>query len=175
MMQRYIVTAFGHDRIGILSEVTGVLYRQGCNLEDSVMTRLSSEVAVIMLFSSSREDIEEILTREFRRLEVEKGLPAYFRRIRDKPSGLPSSLCRRSLHIEGIDKCGIIYHVSSFLADNNISISHMQSSRHSSPLSGTAIYHIELEIEIPPEMDFGELSKELRQLGDRLHIDIQIH
>ncbi len=175
MNQHYILTAFGHDRFGILSEVTGVLYRHGCDLEDSEMVRLRSEVAVILSFSSSREDIEDVLTREFRRLEVEKGLPAYFRKTSSKPLGVPPAVSRHRIHIEGIDKCGIIYAVSKFLAKNKVNIDYMYSSRYSSSLSGTIIYHIELNIEAPQEVLYEKFERGLCQLGDELNVDIQIN
>ena len=40
MSNRWIVTALGQDRPGIVAGVTEVLYKLGCNLEDSAMTRL---------------------------------------------------------------------------------------------------------------------------------------
>ena len=45
MQERWIVTALGQDRPGIVAGVTKVLYDLGCNLEDSAMTRLEGEFA----------------------------------------------------------------------------------------------------------------------------------
>jgi len=174
MLKRYIMTAFGHDRTGILAEVSKVLYQNGCNLEDSEMTRLADEIALIFLFSSSREDIEEVLSREFHRLEVEKGLPTYFRRVKDKPDLEEISGTKHNLHVEGIDQVGIIYRISVFLSENDINIIHLRSERNLSPLSGTAIYKIDLEIRRPEEFSYDQLKKGLRKVGDKLHVDIQI-
>ncbi len=174
MPRRYIMTAFGHDRTGILAEVSKVLYENGCNLEDSEMTRLADEIALIFLFSSGREDIEETLSREFHRLEVEKGLPTYFRRVKNKPEIEERKGTKHDLHIEGVDQVGIIYAISIFLAEKDINIVHLRSERNLSPLSGTAIYKINLEITRPETISFEEMKKGLRKVGDQLHVDIQI-
>ena len=58
MQNRYIMTAFGKDRPGIVADVTSVLYETGCNLEDSTMSMLSDEFTINLLFSSSDEKIE---------------------------------------------------------------------------------------------------------------------
>ena len=47
MTHRWIVTALGKDRPGIVAGVTKVLYQLGCNLEDSAMTRLECDVPIM--------------------------------------------------------------------------------------------------------------------------------
>ncbi|HMU75390.1 MAG TPA: ACT domain-containing protein, partial [Elusimicrobiota bacterium] len=39
-MKRYLLTAAGGDRPGLVAAVTRSLFDHGCNLEDSAMTRL---------------------------------------------------------------------------------------------------------------------------------------
>ncbi|HSO20332.1 MAG TPA: ACT domain-containing protein [Desulfosarcina sp.] len=38
MAQRFIMTAFGKDRPGIVADVTEILFENGRNLEDTSMT-----------------------------------------------------------------------------------------------------------------------------------------
>jgi formyltetrahydrofolate hydrolase len=47
MQQRFIMTAFGHDRPGIVADVTQILYENGCNLEDTSMTLLAGQFTLI--------------------------------------------------------------------------------------------------------------------------------
>ncbi|MEJ2698080.1 MAG: ACT domain-containing protein, partial [Desulfuromonadales bacterium] len=61
MEHRFIMTAFGEDRPGIVADVTRILYENGCNLEDSTMTLLADEFSLILLFSAQGEGIEEVL------------------------------------------------------------------------------------------------------------------
>ena len=51
MEKRFIMTAFCKDRPGIVADVTEVIYENGCNLEDSTMTNMLDEFAIILLFT----------------------------------------------------------------------------------------------------------------------------
>lgn len=174
MLKRFIMTAFGHNRTGILADVTKILYENECNLEDSEMTRLSDEIALIFLFTSNRDDIEETLSREFHRLEVEQGLPTYFRRIKTVPGKRQRVGPKYNIHINGVDQIGIIYKVSEFLTKKDVKIIHLSSKRSLAPLSATALYKVEMEVEFPKNLSYEEIRKGLREVGDQLHLDVQI-
>ena len=73
MDNRYIMTAFGQDRPGIVADVTKLLFENGCNLEETSMTLLADEFTLILLFTSQNREIEELLQRECRRLERDTG------------------------------------------------------------------------------------------------------
>ena len=64
MQKKYIMTAFGKDRPGIVADVTQVLYENGCNLEDTSMSMLSDEFTINLLFSSGSHSIESDLEKE---------------------------------------------------------------------------------------------------------------
>lgn len=172
MSTRYILTAFGRDRVGIVADVTQIMYELGCNLEDSEMTRLSDEFAVIFLFSAPHANIEDKLSSACRRLELDKGIAAFFRPV-GTPKPQKGSGILTTLHVEGVDQCGIIYKVSRFLADNNVNIIRVHSKQNYSPQSGTAIYAVDLEIELPSHASLQELKKGLQHVADALHVDIQ--
>ena len=131
MGKSYIMTAFGKDRPGIVADVSQVLYENGCNLEDSTMTRLADEFTLILLFTTGSKDIEDQLSKECRRLEREKGVSAFLRPVGDSHSVTKATFAERTLHVEGIDQAGIVYKVSRFLADNSLNIvdliSHIKS------------------------------------------------
>lgn len=174
MPKRYIMTAFGQDRVGIVADITQVMYDNGCNLEDSSMTRLADEFALILLFSSTDPELEGKLDLACRRLEREKGLSTFFRSLeKESPESLESSPTHR-LHIEGIDQCGIVYKVSRYMTQNNINIVTLRSKRSFSPQSGTAIYTIDIEVEVPDSLTDDSLRKGLRKVGDELHVDIKV-
>ncbi|HZC68761.1 MAG TPA: ACT domain-containing protein, partial [Nitrospirales bacterium] len=50
MENRYaMLTAFGQDRPGIVASLAEGLYHLGCNIEDTCMTRLRDEFAMMLL------------------------------------------------------------------------------------------------------------------------------
>jgi len=51
-MKKYILTAFGKDKPGIVASITEILYKMGANIEDSSMSRLSGQFVIMLLFTS---------------------------------------------------------------------------------------------------------------------------
>ena len=51
MKKLIALSAIGKDQPGIVAALTWVLFERGCNLEDSSMTRLRGDFAVLLLIS----------------------------------------------------------------------------------------------------------------------------
>jgi glycine cleavage system transcriptional repressor len=76
--------------------------------------------------------------------------------------------------VEGIDQTGIVYRVSRHLADHGVNILYLNSRRSFVPQSGTALYTVDLDVEIPESMAMEAFKKGIRALGDELHVNIKI-
>ncbi len=173
MGNRFVMTAFGKDRVGIVADVTRLLYENDCNLLDTSMNLLEDEFTISLLFSSNSEEIQEQLSRECRRLEMEKGISAFIRQI---PALVPQQSTGRvcTLHIEGFDQSGIVYKTSRFLAERQLNILHLNSTARPSPQSGVPMYRMDIQIEVPEGLSLGRLEDELGQVADELQVDISI-
>ena len=79
MKHWYALSAIGRDRPGIVADLAELIYDCDCNLEDSSMTILGSEFAVLLLLSGEGEDVERRLGSGCKRLEWEKRLTVFFR------------------------------------------------------------------------------------------------
>ena len=173
MEKKFIMTAIGKDRIGFVADLTRVIYENGCNLEDSTMTSLSDEFALILLFSGQEEGgLEDQLANDCRRLEREKGISAFIRPVSIGAAERREAFSSHTLHVEGLDQAGIVYKISRYLADNNINIAYLKSSRDSSPESGAAIYRMEIQVEISQGASLNNIQQELSQIADELNVDI---
>jgi glycine cleavage system transcriptional repressor len=174
MHKRFIMTAFGKDRVGIVADVTRLLYENDCNLEDTTMSMLADEFTLSLLFSCLSPDIENLLSRECRRLEVEKGISAF---VRPLPTLQPKSrrgLKTCTLHMEGLDQAGIVYKTSRFLADNQLNIVQLNSNAKASPESGATIYSMDIQIQVPEEVSLEQIEEQLSAVADQLHVDISL-
>lgn len=172
MEKRFIMTAFGEDRPGIVADVTHLIYEHSCNLEDSTMTRLEDEFAMIFLCAGQGEHLEEELARACRRLEREKRIFVFLRAVTPQAKRQKWKGTLQTLTVEGIDHAGIVYRVSRYLADQQINIADLESRLKHSPDSGTAIYMIKMHVEIPEGTDMNMVRQDLAQIGDQLHVDI---
>ncbi len=76
--------------------------------------------------------------------------------------------------MDGVDQSGIVYKVSRFLADDDINIESLTSKRLISPETGTAIYAMDIKVQIPEEISLEQLEKGLSQVGEELNVEIVI-
>lgn len=172
MANRYIMTAFGQDRAGIVADVTRLLFESNCNLEDTTMSMLADEFTLSLLFSSQQTNIEDLLSKECRRLELDKGISAFIRPLKPQQTKKQQSYKTCTLHIEGLDQIGIVYKTSQFLADQKLNIVQLESTAEASPQSGATIYSMTIHIQVPEELPFDQLEEELSTVADELHVDI---
>ena len=173
-MAKYIsLTAIGKDRPGFVSTVTKVLYEERCNIEDSTMTILHDQFAMILIIEIS----------------YNLSLKALFGKLQKaaKPLGMVLSCAELSsyvpkkhmptnpyiISIYGSDKTGIVYNISKCLAKNNINITDVQTSLSKS--KGKNTYIMIIECDIPRNKYYEKLSKELSKLAELLNITISLN
>ena len=174
MGNRYIMTAFGKDRVGIVADVTRLLYEKDCNLEDTTMSMLADEFTLSLLFSSQQTDIEEQLAKECRRLEMEKEISAFVRPLQALQKKTAKGYKTCTLHIEGLDQAGIVYKTSQFLADNKLNILRLTSTATASPQSGATIYRMDIHIQVPENISLDQVEDRLGSVADELHVDVMM-
>ena len=175
MEKKFILTAFSKDRPGIVADISEVIFENGCNLEDSTMTSMLDEFAIILLFAGKGDELEEQLIKDCRRLEREKGITAFIRSVEEAgKEDLPNSLAK-TITVEGIDQTGIVFKVSRFLADHQINIVKLTSKKVASPGAGTIHYFMDIRVQLPESVTLEDLEKGLSQVGEELNLDITIH
>ncbi|MFO8031044.1 MAG: ACT domain-containing protein [Desulfohalobiaceae bacterium] len=174
MRKKFIMSVLGQERLGIVAEVTQALFELGCNLEDSSMTRLWDEFALIVLFSCPGQEPEPRLRQACAKLEQEKGLWTFFRPLESKDPKIPQDKQSKHVYISCLEQCGVLYQVSDYLFKQGIGIIRLESSRDFSSSSGHMLYNIDLEIELDPDLDSQDLKKEMQRLQQELGAEIRL-
>ena len=168
MRKTFIMTAFGKDRLGFIADVARVIYENGCSMEDSTMTNLSDEFAMIFLVEgegdpSNPRQLLDRLSTECRRLEMERGISAFVRPVSVESPSPKKGVSTYTLHVEGLDQAGIVYNIT-----------HFESRCTPSPQTGAAMYTVYLQTEVPDNLTPGQLKEGLNQVGSELNVDISI-
>ena len=178
MTNKYLFTAFSRDRVGIVADISRVIYENGYNLEDSSMTYLADEFAILLLLSASpavpEEEVMEKLAAECRRLEREKNITAYIRPASKEHHEPGNGSVHRTISVEGLDQTGIVYRISSFLAEFGINIRTLDSKIRQSPQSGASLYSMTIHVDIPENLSLQNVEEGLGAIGDRLNVDVTI-
>ena len=174
MQYRYIMTAFGKDRPGIVADVTRILYENGCNLEDTTMSMLDDEFTINLLFSSVSNSLEMALIEECSELEDQKNILAFIRPISERHAAAQKRGYQCTIHVEGLDQAGIVYQVSQFLAERSLNIVDLRSTVKTTPESGTTLYLMDIHVQVPETMPLAEIEDGLNTVAEQLNVEITV-
>jgi glycine cleavage system transcriptional repressor len=176
MKRWFALSAIGRDRPGIVADLAELIYECDCNLEDSSMTILGSEFAVLLLLTGEGEGIEPRLASACKRLEWEKRLTVFFRPLEGEP--IPYRTSHRAVPYElqavGVDKAGIVAKVARCLADHRINISQMHTQSRPEPGTGTPIYTMRITMDVPGDVAEADMRRRLEAIARDLHIDVTL-
>ena len=174
MKTTIVLTAIGKDRPGIVSAVSKVLYETGCNIEDSSMTILKGDFAMILAISLP----EGLNATELdKKLDPVKQLLNLLILLRELPPEElihkpPSDTQMYIISVYGTDKPGIVYKVTKILADAGVNICDVNTK-----ITGNKknpVYVMVLEVEIPPQVKIDDITEKLSSIGKELKVEINI-
>jgi glycine cleavage system transcriptional repressor len=176
MKQWYALSAIGKDRPGIVADLAELIFEHGCNLEDSSMTVLGGEFAVLLLFTGSDGDLERRLSSACKRLEWERRLTVFFRPLDGPPVpyGHGERRTTYDLVATGVDKAGIVARVCRVLAERDVTIREMKTSSRPEAESGTPLYTMRIEMGVPGSVKPSELEAALDRVAEELKIDVTL-
>jgi glycine cleavage system transcriptional repressor len=166
-----VITAVGPDRAGIVSELSGLIHGLGANLEDSRMALLGGEFALLLLVAGT----EAVLGRvEARLAESETSLGLRLQSKRTSATRAPKSVLPYSIRVSGFDRPGIVQTVTSLLARRGVNLTALESRVSNAPLSGTPLFVLEAELEVPSELALADLRRELANKCDEENLDVTL-
>jgi glycine cleavage system transcriptional repressor len=171
-MSHFALTIIGRDRPGIVSQVTEILYRIGCNIADSTCTILGGQFAMILILSHPEYHDRESFGGAFAPLE-ETGLSVFLRTL--KPGGEIHCIDRGEIcmiSVYGADKPGIVYRVAKELGDRRVNITDLNTK-----LVGSAarpVYVMMIEAVLPEGTTVEEIDGMVGALKEELQVDISV-
>jgi glycine cleavage system transcriptional repressor len=166
-MPSYALAAIGRDRPGIVAAVSKVLYEQGCNVEDSSMTLLRGNFAMMLVLAAPDGLTADALAASLRPACGDLGLLFDVLPVDDvATTPHPSHI----LTVYGADRPGILYRITDALAATAVNITDLNSR-----LVGEAaspVYAVMLELAVPDTTDVDGLEVVLRQLASDVGVDL---
>ena len=160
----FVVTVAGHDRPGIIAEVTTALAELGCNLEDSTMTLLRGHFAMVVLVRNNRPigDIETVLaplTNNGLSVDVR---PIVEHRTVERPG------TAYTLHVHGADRPGIVAAMTNVLARRGGNIVDLGTRL------GSSMYVLVAEFVLPREVPIDVVEEELASVAREIDVDFHV-
>ncbi len=176
MKRWFALSAIGRDRPGIVADLAELIYECDCNLEDSSMTILGSEFAVLLLLSGEGDDVERRLSSGCKRLEWEKRLTVFFRPLEGEPGLTRTTRATVPMEcvVSGVDRAGIVARVARTLADHDVNVTALHTQARPEPESGTPLFTMRIRMAVPATVDRRRLRERLDEVADELHVDLTL-
>jgi glycine cleavage system transcriptional repressor len=175
MKRWHVLSVVGRDRPGLVAELALLVYDSDANLDDSRMTILGTDFAVIMLCSSTAADAADRIAVGAKRLERDHGLTILLRTLDGEPRPpIPAPGTRLyRLEAAGEDRAGIVSGLCRVLGDRGVNIADLATRSRPGP-GGSPHYEMTITAEVPDDLDARELRASLESEGDRLVIDVAL-
>jgi glycine cleavage system transcriptional repressor len=175
MRRWFILSAIGQDRPGLVAELAALIYDAEANLEDSRMTILGTDFAVILLASSNDSGCADRVAQAAKRLERDHGLTILIRSLEGGPRpGIPApGFHLWEVRAEGEDRAGIVAGICRCLATHGVNIVDLDTRSRPGP-GGSPHYEMRIRAEVPERLEIETLRVALDGEADRLVIGVAL-
>ena len=174
-MKRVALTFIGKDRPGLIGEITRNLFENGCNIEDTTMTLLEGEFAMILIATLPGPAVEKKLEQAFSRLRPRLGLHYFLKAV---PGGVvrgdkhPPGTEVYVISVAGRDRTGIVYETSRLLAKYRLNITDLNSKILGK--GNKSVFTMIMEADIPRRFNLKKLEPAWRRLREELGLDVTV-
>jgi glycine cleavage system transcriptional repressor len=168
MSEQLVITALGRDRPGIVEELSDALGSRQMNIEDSRMSVLGGEFAIMLLVSGSGEAIRDFI-EELAGLEQTLDM-----KLLAKATTLPQeqpTLVPYQVEVVAMDHPGIVHDLARFFSGRKINIVSLETERYPAAHTGTPMFGMRMVIGIPADQPIARLRDEFITTCDALNLD----
>jgi glycine cleavage system transcriptional repressor len=172
MVKKLVMTLTGHDRVGIVDEITRIVLHYDGNVEASRMARLESEFSMLMLISVPQTKYDT-LCNGLDHLKDE-GYRITVVAVNQEDTKKYSGWIPYQVVVSGADHEGIIHTIAHHMANLGINIEAIDTSMISAPVSGTALFMMTAVVYAPPDQPYHKWKEDLQKISERLNVDTEV-
>jgi glycine cleavage system transcriptional repressor len=168
MSQLIVISAVGSDRTGVVQDLSKVILSCDGNIEESRMTTLGSEFAMLLLVSGNWATLNK-LEQGLDKLGEAKNLSISVRKTDSKmPTG---DRMPYAVDIVSLDQQGIVFNLANFFASRDIEIADVATRKYAAAHTGSPMFAVQMAINVPADVHIAQLREEFLEICDRLNLD----
>lgn len=152
-MTKAVIATVAEDRPGIVSELSSIVHALGLNIEDSRMTVLGGEFAVLMSVAGDESGLAE-LDAKLTEQAANGGFAYLFRHTADRPQAEHQLF---TATVETMDHPGIVSGVTRFFSDRGVNIRELTTETVRAAHTGTPVFNLTMELEVAADDAIGAL------------------
>ena len=153
MSQLIVISAIGPDRTGVVQDITEVILNCDGNIEESRMTTLGSDFAMLLLVSGSWHTLSR-LEKGLEKL-AESGLTYTIRKTGERQ--IKEDRMPYAVDVVSLDHQGIVYNLANFFASHNIEIADVATRSYAAAHTGAPMFAIQMSVNVPSSIHIAQL------------------
>jgi len=167
-----VLTITCPDRPAIVERIADTIVRFAANWEESRMVRLGGDFAGIVKISVPQEKADALA--EALKAAADEEMTVTVKFTSPAVATLSGDYRLGQLRVAGADHDGILHAVCRQLAGRGVNIGALETDVVLAPVSGTPLFQMKAQIEVPPQISLAELKANLSRIGDEFGVDIQV-
>lgn len=171
MSTKLVISALGVDRPGIVDELSNIIYNYDLNIEDSRMTVLGGEFAVLLLVSGELTSLDSLQSEL---PEIEQALQMSLLVKPTTETSISGDAIPYSVKVAALDNPGIVNSIASFFSSRNINIVNLETERYAAPHTGSPMFELHMTIGISADTNIAELREAFMDACDELNLDAEL-
>ena len=171
MTQKLVITAMGDDRPGLVNDLSQAILDMGGSIDDSRMSLLGGEFAIILLVSGDETAIGAMEQGLAAKL-AQAGLTAMVKATREREASRDTF--PYEVEVLSMDETGIVHRVTQFFASRGINIETLQSDTWPAPHTGTPMFSLKMTVGLPVGASSSQIRREFLDLCDETYIDASL-
>ena len=168
MSQLIVISAVGSDRTGVVQDLTKVILACGGNIEESRMTTVGAEFAMLLLVSGNWATLNK-LEQGLNKLGDGKDLTVSIRQTDSKLTS--GDRMPYAVDIVSLDQQGIVFNLANFFATRDIEIADVATRSYAAAHTGSPMFSVQMAINVPATVHIAQLREEFLEICDRLNLD----
>ena len=168
MPQLIVISAIGADHTGAVQELTEVILECGGNIEESRMTTLGSEFAMLLLVSGNWHTLSR-LEQGLDKLRADSDMQVSIKKTDAKPA--EADRMPYAVDIVALDQEGIVFNLANFFTSRDIEIADVATRSYAAAHTGAPMFAVQMAINVPAAVHISQLREEFHELCDQLNLD----
>ncbi|MBT8097140.1 MAG: glycine cleavage system protein R [Woeseia sp.] len=168
MTQLIVLSAIGTDRAGVVNDLSKVILDSGGNIEESRMTALGTEFAMLLLVSGNWHTLGK-LESNLDKLSKERDLTISIKKTTARDNNEKSM--PYAVDVVALDQPGIVFQLAHFFASRKIEIADMATRSYAAAHSGSPMFAVQMNVNVPASVLLSQLREEFLEMCDQLNLD----
>jgi len=168
MRQLIVLSAIGTDRAGVVDDLSKVILDCGGNIEESRMTALGSEFAMLLLVSGNWHTLNKLET-SLDKLAKKRDLTINIKKTSERARA--GEAIPYAVDVVSLDQPGIVFQLAHFFASRGIEIADMATRSYAAAHTGSPMFSVQMNVNVPGNVHLSQLRDEFLEMCDQLNLD----